>query len=25
MNRQGTHLIADDRRTRIIDALYGCL
>jgi CubicO group peptidase (beta-lactamase class C family) len=25
MNKQGTHLIADDRRTRIIDALYRCL
>jgi CubicO group peptidase (beta-lactamase class C family) len=25
MNRQGTHLLEDDRRSRIIDALYGCL
>ena len=25
MNKQGTHLIADDRRTRIISALYRCL
>jgi CubicO group peptidase (beta-lactamase class C family) len=25
MNRQGSHLLEDDRRTRIIDALYGCL
>ena len=25
MNRQGTHLLEDNRRTRIIDALYGCL
>jgi CubicO group peptidase (beta-lactamase class C family) len=25
MNRQGTHLLKDARRTRIIDALYRCL
>lgn len=25
MNRQGTHLLEDARRSRIIDALYGCL
>ncbi len=25
MNRQGTHLLKDARRSRIIDALYGCL
>jgi CubicO group peptidase (beta-lactamase class C family) len=25
MNRQGTHLLEDDRRSRIIDALYACL
>jgi len=25
MNRQGTHLLEDDRRSRLIDALYRCL
>ena len=25
MNKQGTHLLEDARRSRIIDALYGCL
>jgi CubicO group peptidase (beta-lactamase class C family) len=25
MNRQGSHLLEDARRSRIIDALYGCL
>ncbi len=25
MNRQGSHLLKDARRSRIIDALYGCL
>ncbi len=24
-NRQGTHLLEDARRSRLIDALYGCL
>jgi CubicO group peptidase (beta-lactamase class C family) len=25
MNRQGTHLLEDDRRTRVIEALYACV
>jgi CubicO group peptidase (beta-lactamase class C family) len=25
MNRQGTHLLEDARRSRVIDALYACL
>jgi CubicO group peptidase (beta-lactamase class C family) len=25
MNRKGTHLFADDRRARLIDAVYACL
>jgi CubicO group peptidase (beta-lactamase class C family) len=25
MNRQGTHLLEDDRRSKLIAALYGCL
>ena len=25
MNRQGSDLLADERRQRLIDALYGCL
>jgi CubicO group peptidase (beta-lactamase class C family) len=25
MNKQGTHLLEDARRSRVIDALYGCL
>ncbi len=25
MNRQGTHLLEDDRRSRLIDAMYRCL